>query len=231
MRRAERLLELHKEMETHLRRKLHLSKALPYFVLLDRSIQSGDPTIRRNEDFLRSIGDLRNILSHVSYGSEHIAEPSQEALERFEEIVARITQPPLLREVAGKPVRVFEETNTLLAALTDMKENDYSQIVIRRGGQLGLVGSEGIAHWILRESASVGLLEPAAASLRDVGVHEPEGSCRFMKPGHSVDEARTAFLNGISAPSTRLSAIIVTHNAKPTEVPLGIVTPWDVFDH
>ena len=112
-----------------------------------------------------------------------------------------------------------------------MKANDYSQIVIRESGQLGLVSPEGISHWLLRESDSIGLLEPAVASLREVHLHEPEGSCRFMKPGQTVDEARAAFLNGISAPSTRLYAIIVTHTAKPTETPLGILTPWDVFDH
>jgi len=188
-------------------------------------------TIRRNKDFLQSLGDLRNILSHVSYGTGYIAEPSQDALEKFEAIVNRITQPPLVRDVASKPVRVFEEIDTLLAALTDMKANDYSQIVIRRTGHLGLVGPEGIAQWILRESNSVGLLEPATASIREVGAHEPEASCRFMKPDQTVDEARTAFLDGISAPSTRLYAILITHTAKPTEMPLGIVTPWDVFDH
>jgi hypothetical protein len=101
-------------------------------------------TIRRNKDFLQSLGDLRNILSHVSFGSGYIAEPSQEALEKFEVIVNRITQPPLLRDVASKSVKVFEETDTLLAALTDMKDNDYSQIVIRRTGQLGLVSPGGL---------------------------------------------------------------------------------------
>jgi hypothetical protein len=52
----------------------------------------------------------------------------------------------------------------------------------------------------------------------------------FMKPDQTVDEARAAFLDGSSAPSTRLYAILVTHSAKATEEPLGIVTPWDVFD-
>ena len=115
------------------------------------------------------MGDLRNILSHVSLGTEYIAEPTQDALEKFEAIANRITQPPLVRDVASKPVKVFEETDTLLAALTDMKVNDYSQIVIRRTGQLGLVSPEGITQWILRESNSVGLLEPATASISDVG--------------------------------------------------------------
>jgi hypothetical protein len=197
---------------------------------LDKIIEDGDMTIRRNKDFLQSLGDLRNILSHVSYGSGYIAEPSQEALEKFEAIVSRITQPPLLREVASKSVRVFEEADTLLAALTDMKANDYSQIVIRRTGHLGLVSPEGITHWMLRESNSVGLLEPATTSVGDVGALEPRTSCRFMKPDQTVDEARTAFLKGSLAPSTRLYAILITHAAKSTEVPLGIVTPWDVFD-
>lgn len=230
MRPAERFLQLHKELETELRRRLRLSKALSYFVLLDKMIEAGDMTIRRDRNFLQSFGDLRNILSHVSFGRGYIAEPSQEALEKFEAIVNRITRPPLLRDVASKPVKVFEETDTLLAALTDMKANDYSQIVLRRTGLLGLVTPEGITQWILRESNSVGLLEPATASIRNVGAHEPRASCRFMKPDETVDEARTAFLDGSSSPSTRLYAILVTHNAKPTEVPLGIVTPWDVFD-
>jgi hypothetical protein len=51
-----------------------------------------------------------------------------------------------------------------------------------------------------------------------------------MKPEETVDEARVAFLNGGSAPSTRLYAILLTHSAKPTEAPLGIVTPFDVFE-
>jgi hypothetical protein len=197
---------------------------------LDGIIEAGDATIRRNRDFLRSIGDLRNILSHVSDGREYIAEPSQEALEKFQAIVDRVSRPAPVREVASKPVRVFEETETLLAALTDMKENDYSQIVIRRTGKLGLITPEGITQWILQESNSIGLLEPSTASIRDVGEHEPKASCRFMRPEQTVDEARAAFLNGSSAPSTRLYAILITHNARPTEVPLGIVTPWDVFN-
>jgi hypothetical protein len=147
-----------------------------------KSIEGGDMMLRRNRDFLQSLADLRNILSHVSHGQEYIAEPSQEALEKFEAIVKRITQPPLLRDVASKPVKVFEETDTLLAALTDMKANDYSQIVIRRTGQLGLVSPEGITQWILRESNSVGLLEPATAYIGDVGAHEPPTSWGFMKP-------------------------------------------------
>jgi hypothetical protein len=81
----------------------------------------------------------------------------------------------------------------------------------------------------LRESGSVGLLEPAGTSIGDVRTHEPRTSCRFMKPSQTVDEARAAFLDGISSPSTRLHAIIITHGAKATEAPLGIVTPWDVF--
>ena len=97
----------------------------PITALLDGIIEAGDATIRRNRDFLRSIGDLRNILSHVSDGREYIAEPSQEALEKFQAIVDRVSRPAPVREVASKPVRVFEETETLLAALTDMKENDY----------------------------------------------------------------------------------------------------------
>ena len=230
MTRAEKLLQLHKELETELRRRLNRPQTLSYYALLDEIIESGDTTARRNKDFLRSIGDLRNILSHVSYGSGYIAEPSQEALERFEAIVNRITQPPLLRDVASKPVKVFEETDTLLEALTDMKANDYSQIVVRQIGQLGLVSPEGITQWILRESNSVGLLEPATASISEVGAHEPKASCRFMKPDQTVEEARTAFLDGSAAPSTRLYAILVTHTARPTEAPLGIVTPWDVFD-
>ncbi len=229
MTRAEKFLLLHSELETQLRRKLRVPKNLPYFEVLNIA-EAGDVTIRRNRDFLHSLRDLRNILSHSSYGPGHIAEPSQEALEKFEAIVNRIARPPLVRDVASKSVKIFPETDTLLAALTDMKVNDYSQIVIRRGGRLGLVTPEGITHWILQESDSIGLLEPATASLGDVGAHEPKTSCRFMKPDQTVDEARAAFLKGSSAPSTRHYAILVTHTAKPTEEPLGIVTPWDVFD-
>jgi hypothetical protein len=121
MTRAERLLQLHKELETQLRSRLRLPKTLPYSALLDKMTEADDTTIRQNYDFLRSMGGLRNILSHVSLGMKYIAEPTQDALEKFEAIANRITQPALVRDVASKPVKVFEETDTLLAALTDMK--------------------------------------------------------------------------------------------------------------
>jgi hypothetical protein len=111
-----------------------------------------------------------------------------------------------------------------------MKAHDYSQIVLRRAGRLSLVSPEGITNWALRESDSIGLLEPATASIGDVGANEPKGSCRFMGPDQTVDEARAAFVNGSSASSTRLYAILVIYAAKATEEPVGIVTPWDVFE-
>jgi hypothetical protein len=170
MTRAERFLLLHKELEAQIRRRLHLARNISYSELLNKMVESGDITVRENQNFLNSLRELRNILSHAPYGPGHIAEPSQEALEKFDAIVKRIARPPLMRDVASKPVKVFQETDTLLAALIDMKANDYSQIVIRRTGRLGLVTPEGITHWILRESDSVGLLEPAAASI----THDPE---------------------------------------------------------
>jgi hypothetical protein len=134
MTRAEKFLELQKQLETHLRTKLGPSKTLSYYALLDESVHAGNITIRQNKDFLQSLGDLRNILSHVSYGSRPIAEPSQDALEKFEAIVNRVMQPTSVRDIASKRIKEFEETDALLEALIDMKRNDYSQIVIRRTG-------------------------------------------------------------------------------------------------
>jgi hypothetical protein len=229
--RGDKFLELHKAFETHIRQRLRLSKQIPYRELLDKMIEKGDSTIRRNLDFLRVLGDLRNILSHALYGTRHLAEPSEQTLRDFEKIVSRIVRPPLLRDVASKPVDVFDEDNTLSNALADMKRNDYSQIVFRKDGHLGLITPEGVTCWILRESAGVGLIEPAAVSLKKVCVAEPKASCRFMRPDQTVDEARAAFLEGSANPSTRLYAILITHSAKATEQALGIVTPWDVFEH
>jgi hypothetical protein len=76
-------------------------------VLFDEMIKAGDMTISRDFEFLRSLGELRNILSHVSCGPRHIAELSQEALDKFQAIVHRTGRPPMIRDVASKPVKGF----------------------------------------------------------------------------------------------------------------------------
>ncbi len=230
MTRSAEFLKLHKKFETHMRERLHLSEYATNRDLLDGMIKAGDSTVRTNVDFLRNLGNLRNILAHLSLGTEYVAELSPQALEKFEKIVNGMLRPPLIREIASKPVKVFEETNTLLDALNDMKAHDYSQIVVRTTGHLGLVSPEGITQWLLTESLEAEVLEPKSVELRAVAAHEPKPSCRFMRPDQTVDEARAAFLDGGSAPSTRLWAILLTHSAKSSEQPLGIVTPWNVFE-
>jgi hypothetical protein len=64
MRRVEKFLQLHKQLETTLREKFHSHNGPSYYALLDKASDSGEIIIRRNKDFLRSLGDLRNIRAY-----------------------------------------------------------------------------------------------------------------------------------------------------------------------
>jgi CBS domain-containing protein len=116
----------------------------------------------------------------------------------------------------------FSTGESLATALRYMRDEDFSQIVVQRGGELCLVSAEGITRWL---EDQVGSVDPGTVTAGDVYPYEPAGSYRILSAGHTVGDARRIFERG-----RRVFAVIVTETGTSHETPLGIVTPWDVLE-
>jgi hypothetical protein len=133
MRRADRFIELHNQLSAHLIEITGERHSPPFYRLVDQAANRSD-TVRREAARLREYGDLRNVIVHNrSYPEEIIAEPTEETLARFSDIVRRIIAPKRL-DSYRKQIKVFSTEDKLVTALRHMHDNDFSQIVVRDYG-------------------------------------------------------------------------------------------------
>ncbi len=229
MDRAGEFIRLHNEISAHLRRMMKVDSAIPFTQLVDLAGKQ-DATVRRAADRLKDYADLRNaIVHHRSFPKEVIAEPTQATLERFSAVVDRILNPVQLIPAFRKELQIFSTEQPLIQALTYMRKNDFSQVIVRRNGKLGLLTAEGIAK-LLEEKATDDIISIQESTVGDSLLLELQDSFVLMRRTQTVDEAREAFAMSIENGRPRLFAVLITETGKDTEEPLGIVTPWDLLE-
>lgn len=128
-------------------------------------------------------------------------------------------------EFAVKDLRVFSPTDPLIAALVEMEEHDYSQVVVRVAGDLCLLTLEGVIRRQLLGGTGASL-QQAETPITVVLPHEVPDAGLVLPGNATVREAVQAF-----SERPLLKAIIVTSNGSALEMPIGIVTPWDLVEY
>jgi hypothetical protein len=139
---------------------------------------------------LAEFGRLRNFVWH---SKGHVlaswAEPTQEAVERLGKLVEAIVAPePLLPRFEGR-ICIFPPPTPLVEALTHMKENDYSQVVVQGADDYGLLSVEGIARWV-EHSHEADLISVRDATVGDAAAYKPEWSFVRLGRKHTIEDAR-----------------------------------------
>lgn len=229
MSRAEEFIRSYNEIADHMRRTTGLGADVPFSMLVSRAAEKS-AAIRMHAEQLKDYADLRNaIVHHRTYPGEIIAEPSEEVMIRFRGIVQSALSPKLLIPTFQRKIRQFAPNEPLVEALKHMKDNDYSQIILRTENGLSILSVEGIAQW-LEQRANEDLVSLAEAKVGDAHPCEPSGSCRLMGRNLSIYDAREAFVRAVAKKQPRLFAVIITQTGKHTEEPLGVATPWDFLD-
>ncbi len=199
------------------------------FPLLLQKASDKNAGVRKYKDMLQAYNRLRNAIIHwKDYPDKIIATPLEEEVVRFRQVVDSVCTPKRVIPMFQKQVQVFETSEKLSVALRYMKQEDYSQVVVRAQGKHVLITVEGIARW-LESQVENELVDIESATLGDILPCDTSLSFIFMDRNCSVYDAEAAFGETIGRNRPRLLAIIVTHNGRPTETPLGIVTPWDLI--
>ena len=229
MNRADEFVRLYNELTDRLGREARLQHHVSFVELVEQAARR-NPVVRRNISLLRDYAELRNSIVHYhSYPGEYVAEPTERTLERFRRLVDQITNRRRLYPTHRKDVRVFDAEEPFTDALRYMDEKDYSQVVIRKDGELKLLTAEGVAEW-LQSRAKDPELNLSEYTVGQVHDSEKGEKSAVMKRTQTVDEALDLFSEtALNRRSCRIFAILVTQNGKRTEKPLGIVTAWDLL--
>jgi hypothetical protein len=144
-------IELYNRLADYLIEFTQETDRTPFYQLVEKAA-SRNRLVRQEAPRLKRYGDLRNLIVHgTNYPREMIAEPTDETLAQFGRIVQQITSPKRLESFLGQ-VRCFLPEDQLVNALRYMRERDYSQVVIRKNHELGLLSTEGVSRWLERQA-------------------------------------------------------------------------------
>lgn len=225
---TQQFLNRFNELEQFLREETNSKREAPFGHLIGKAATK-NAAVRRHERDLREFADLRNAIVHEHPRGHVIAEITQEALAEFNAIVDRITEPEHVYPLFRSPISVYQDGDPLADAVRDLWESGHSQVIVRVDGLLTLLSFAGITRW-LGSQINGSSIDLADAVVGDALSYEEEGGIAFLSRNALIDEARELFLSFPARRSQRLRAIVITENGKPTEAPLGIVTPSDLVE-
>lgn len=197
-----------------------------FYRLIDMAAEKS-AAVKLHAQQLKKYGDFRNTIEH---NNEFFDEPSEGTLARFQALAKNILSPEPLLPTFQKDVHCFALNEPLGSALSYMRTNDYSQVVVYTGTKLALLTLEGVARWLAVHSSENDAVLLKKCTIEDVLTNEHEGGFGVMARNHSVYDAKNAFARPLGTGKTRLHAVLITQNGKMEEKPLGIVTPWDILE-
>lgn len=222
---TEAFLEKFNELEGALKTKLKKDRHVPYGILISEAAMNDD-FIKRHKSLLESLGDLRNVLVHKE-GSEIIAIPSLEAVDRLTKIVAKYTEPALLYSICHHEVITTDASHTLMEAMELVKKHNYSKIPIYKNQTyIGLLSGNIIARWLAAHVTSEEKIVDLTSRviLEDVlKFAEKTDQVRFIPRSMNVYE----FIKMNKSTLSKSGVYLMTQNGKPNEKPIGILTNYD----
>ena len=228
-------LELFRQLEEYLQRTIEGS--LSVYERLNIYAQKY-PIHRQSVVKLHSYRALRNILTHdLGPNGAFIAEPSEQSLREFEQLVQAITSSKkIISLLEGKPdLHLFSPQDPLINALRYMGDNKYSQVIVQTEGKLSLLTVEGIAKWLENQAGkdTISLQEATIADAQRAEAQEDKRAKNvdFMSQDQTIDDAKQKFMLALEQGEPRIYALLITEHGEPTEAPLGIITPWDLIPH
>jgi CBS domain-containing protein len=230
--RGHEFLSIFTSMEEYLARHAPEGGSDSWSDRLHRLAKINKAAKRYLEDLL-AYGRLRNAIVHSSlFPDAYIAEPLPQVVDHFRTIVQHITSPVRLKEHCAQQedIRVFDRRDLLKDALKYMRDNDFSQVIVRVHNELSLITAEEITRWLEHQINDDGIVvDISETTLEVLEKYEMPGSSKFMSEGESLFDAEDAFQQPPAPNESRLYAIVVTSNGRPTGELRGIVTAWDVL--
>lgn len=223
---SSRFLDAFVAIERRLRKALEADRHATFHDLLRRA-SARDRTVKRLQDHLRDLAELRNFLVHQYRSDQPIAVPSEASVALIEGILAELTRPVRLVDLFQRPVSTCARSDPIGAAVRRMHDGTFSQLPVYAGNELvGVLSSETVARWLAdRLSGGQGILEEE--TVEEVLRHgDGAHSFALVDRRATVDDALSQFDDALHGGKV-LVAVLITQNGRRTERPLGIVTAAD----
>lgn len=227
MKNSEVFLSTYNKLDNHLR-KMDNAENYASFTSVVKRLKNNHRIIRHYHKKLIEYNELRNAIVHDRIDGTVIAEPNDFAVKDFGKIYDNISSPKQINEVCAHKVKCLNQKNKLIVALNLMKDHDYSQIPIYENKSfVGMLNAETITLWMAHQSSQEGI-NLSETKISEVLTYRNQYRKTIFKSRDSdIFEILNIYKNNVHEPK-QIDAIVITHNGKPTEKPLTIVTDYDL---
>ncbi len=224
--RAVEFLDVYADLEKHFRKSLGAENIKSFSVMV-KELSKRDRLISRFRDELLQWHDLRNAIVHERRGGgQVIAEPVPEALEEFQRLARLISSPPKILGRFQREVARVAPSDSVRHATETMRDKGFAQLpVYDDNGLHGLLTATAISRW-LASAWEPGVFEDTAVA-EVLAVADDHSAWRLLDRDATFTDALSLFDQAHDT-GVRLVAIVITHDGKPGQKPIGILTSADL---
>ena len=229
--RSEAFLQKYRILEGLLEKRYEGEKMSSSSVVMEYLRDGDSEPVRVDLDLMR---EIRNLLSHnAGPTGEPVVQPSQEMIDRLEEIIAYVRRPRCAADFGTPAARIFSAhmNDRIVHVARTMHKNGYSHVPIEEsGGIIGVLSIRSIFDYLAENGLGSLDEESRVSRLGDLVRLDRHLGDRylFVSAKESIVSVRRAF-EKYTSKNNRLSAVFVTQTGAPEEPLICMLTPWDVM--
>ena len=213
-------------IEKWMRDEMGNARNMGFTELVRRLAQRKQLMIRKYEDDLLQLAQLRNAIVHDRIAVDFvIAEPNDWTVKRIQLIEQELIRPETVLPRFAKRVTGFEQDLPLLELLKIVAEKRYSQFPLYNKGKfVALITLRNIGFWLAKESQKgpVDLTNKRALDL--IIQNGKYTNYHFVPAKTHIYEFEAMFRE-----QGTLEAVLITKDGNPDGNLLGIIRPRDIY--
>lgn len=221
---ARKLEVSYNRIDAFIRSELRLPPHVPFKELVKQYKEKN--VWWRDDEFIRLIASIRNILVHTKRETGYIMMPTEELVEELRRAEKRLTTPEKVIPRFRREVLAVAVEDNLSSVLEKVERYSFSQFPVMKGTRYaGLITENSITRWLAKNrqvyGTSINLDEVRVSDV--IRYEEVRQSWMFAGKNSSVDQVLWLF-----STHEPLEAVLIEEKAEKHRRLLGIVTRWDV---
>lgn len=227
MQNSEKFLGIFAAVERGLRQAAGADRSTSFYQLVDRASAHNRAAYRFRDD-LKEFADLRNAIVHERADGHVIAEPNDRAVAEFERLRSLLLNPPMVLSKFQVSVCTRGSSESVGAAVTDMCAGKFSQIpVLAEGSVTAVLTAETVTRWLASEAPNdiVSLWDTRISDV--LPYTEDIDHYSFLPRRATLIDALSLF-EEFAARGKKLDALMITHDGRPDQSLLGLLTISDL---
>ncbi len=226
-------LDKFKQLETQLKRVAGISSDICHFKdILDKAKQNST-LISYKEGLIWDLYALRNVFAHADRG-KYIARVNKLAYEAIDDLINLMQNPPTVGDKFKKEVYWVTEEEIMKGVIQKMRQNLYTHVPVYTKVEgkykfIGVFSESTIFYWLADNIENI-KVDFSCQPIKNISrkyLNDPNDLYKFVAPNNTIFDVYKEFQNAISK-RKRLGAIFITSSGHRDELPIGIITAWDL---